>query len=844
MIKKLFETLIICYEESSVRNSKRGLMTQELKLCNSIIIYPSSRSDSEDPRTVTKIEKKLALKIFHMEPRLKTIDGESSAPPLERALQVSLALTRRNIKHIWAARGGFGSTELIKYLEKILPPIIPSKTLIGFSDISFLGVYLSLKYPNLRYIHGRVFFQKENILKFPQEVKRLKEILEKKQTSKKTFQTKVFSSLHFNKLLGRCVPMNLSLAESLATLKNIELPQKNILFIEDCNERAYQIYRKIDSLINSQFLKNTHALVLGDFTHKVNSETIPMKKLVEIIAFKTGLPTISLPIFGHGKTCYPIEYGSTVEILRLKDKVELSISKPSHHNEALPERFGLTGLNPQIPNTLHVMAVGGTAMSSCVGLFKKKIKNISGSDHKIYPPMDKVVNDLNITLYTGYKKKNIEKKDYDAILVGNSISPLSSELKRNEELDYLLSKNAPFYSLPSFLKTFFLNKSFNIIVTGTHGKTTTTALTTQLFKSLKYNPSFLVAGLANNFGKSYELNNEKLFILEADEYDSAYFDKGPKFLHYNPSITIINNIEFDHADIYTSLQDIIEEFKMLIKITERNKGCIVANYDDINLRPLLKKVKTPVMFFSTRKHSNAKNILSLVKYKTLKSGTDVSLKLPSSEIINLNVPILGLHNIKNLMASLCALHCYKLMQSYGNDLKKDFSLHKSKTLLQNVKSSFKNFRGVKRRLELLCHEKNIHVFEDFAHHPSSIEATLKTLKDFRKSNNLKGRLIACFEPKNATMRKNTLEADLAKSLSLSDIALLGNIPRDKRIPQSEWLQGESVIKKIKSPSKFFTHNEKLLEYLKNNLMSQDIVVFMSSGSFDGIMTKLSNYLKS
>ena len=276
------------------------------------IIHPSGKNRIDDKRKLERIQniKNLGFDVTEILPNQVSYDGVTAAPIMERAAQLGYALTMRRFNILIAARGGMGCTEIIPFLENILPPVIPEKTLIGFSDISFIGVYLSLRYPNFRYIHGQNAFS-PNFFNGPMiDQKCLIELLNDIE-NEYTFPVKIYNNINkFSKanMAGVCVPLNLSLAESLASLKYIEFPKNNILFIEECNEHLYRIIRKLDALINSELIKNTKAIVLGNFSDCLDSNEKPLNRefLIQIISKKLNIPVIDFPLFGHDEFRFPL----------------------------------------------------------------------------------------------------------------------------------------------------------------------------------------------------------------------------------------------------------------------------------------------------------------------------------------------------------------------------------------------------------------------------------------------------------------------------------------------------------------------------------------------------------
>ncbi len=818
------------------------------------IIHPSGKNrmgikDKED--RINKF-KELGYDVTEILPNQNSIDGVTSAPVMERVSQLGYALTMRKFHILFAARGGIGCTELIPFLENILPPVIPDKIMVGFSDISFIGVYLSLRYPNFKYIHGQTAFSL-NLFTGPiLDQKCLFELLNNIETEYQ-FPTKFYSNLNkMNKdFEGVCVPLNLSLAESLSALSYLKFPKNNILFIEECNEHLYRIIRKIDALINAQFLENTTAIVLGSFSGclDANEKSLNREFLAKIISKKTNIPVLDLPIFGHDEFRFPLVMKGKVKVSFHGSIAKILITNKIEKSNLIATQFPPNLFCKKMDEgheylKIHMTGIGGTGMAQVSGLFQSAGYIVSGSDTPIYPPMDKVISDLGIKPDVGFLAENISKHSPDAIILANVVSRLSASLKKNDELEEILSQTIPMLSFPSALRKYFLSSSRNIIISGTHGKTTTSSLVTHLLTKLGENPSFLIGGRPANFDAGFALKSKKLFVLEGDEYDSAFFDKGPKFLHYEPKICLINNIEFDHADIYPNVEAIEEEFLRLAKLTKERNGIVIANFDDKRAYQIALKSGAHVIGFCSEKHPKESAMCwQLKSFKTLANGIEVQCKQPNGKLIKFKTGIFGNHNALNATAALAILHASKILDELkGAELFQIPKYKENHLFLSKVCKAMETFKGVKRRFELLREKNNISVFDDFAHHPTAIITTLEAFRSYMKSVGKKGKLIACFDPRNATMRRRVLQEQLSKSFFHADEILLGKVPQDLRMGKEEILDGQSVANACGNHARYFDDNEKLLEALKQDVNPGDTIVFMSSGSFDGIPQRFAKEL--
>jgi UDP-N-acetylmuramate: L-alanyl-gamma-D-glutamyl-meso-diaminopimelate ligase len=671
-------------------------------------------------------------------------------------------------------------------------------------------------------------------------LKTLLSLIKGHKLSPKTFEASYFGTQKKD-VEGICIPINLSLCESICTLQNLSFPPQSILFIEDVNEYSHTILRKIDSLILSEKIKNVVAIVVGDMSYKEGEDRLNLD--LTSIAFKTKLPTIHLPIFGHKDACFPLVMKSRVRLASFQNKT-CQVTLSFDMEEDLPSFKNIFSYDTHKKSLFHIMGIGGTATSSLAGLLKQKGYEVKGSDENVYAPIDGVLKKLKVDYKEGYKASHLQKgKPLDYVVIANVISPLSSKLKRNEELDELLENELiSTFSLPSCLRHIFLKHSTNILVSGTHGKTTSTAILTHMMQSLKMNPSYLIAGVPQDKETGFALRSLDTFILEADEYDSAFFDKGPKFLHYEPSIAIINNIEFDHADIYDSLKAIEDEFERLLTLIKERQGVAICNYDDPRVRKLAQKVGGNVLYFSKKGPSTA---WRLKGYVTTVSGIEVTALSPSGEELTLPTRLFGEHNALNVVACLAALHSYLSLQDIQKKGLDETLRHPFSPLMRNhILEGLKSFKGIKRRFECL-YQQEVSVFDDFAHHPTAIKKTLQAFRDYlHETSHTHKRLVVCFDPRNATMRRNIFEKELAESLKLGDLIFLGKVFEDLRIPVSERLNAQNVIKALK-PLKAHSYkdNDQLLEDLKKAVRPGDIVVFMSSGSFDQIPYKFVAALK-
>jgi UDP-N-acetylmuramate: L-alanyl-gamma-D-glutamyl-meso-diaminopimelate ligase len=808
------------------------------------------------PEFLRKREEDLKTLGLDVQPMLTEFDSDngcSSGTALERAVLLCHALTNRKYQNIWAARGGMGVTEIVPHLENMLPPVLPTKTLIGFSDISFLGCYLASKYPNLKYIHATHAYDPILLQGSPELDRRLLfSLIKQEKPSPLRFPLEKIPILptqrsHPHSFQGPIVPLNLSLAESFCTLPGAQFPMGTLLFIEDLWEDVYRILRKFDSLFLSGLMQNVQALVLGQFTkcNGPDGSPISVSRLAELLTKRFRIPVFQWEAFGHEEWRLPLVYGAQAQIEQEDNANFLTVSFEANVPEFASARWEpLAERIPQQLNSkkkaenekprLHMTGIGGTGMAAVAGLFSQKGFEVTGSDTPIYPPMDETLRAIGITPYVQYKAEHLQNAKPDMLILANAISRRNAELQPNEEFQALLQDSLPLYSFPSALRHFFLKKSRNVVVSGTHGKTTTTSLLAHLFEECKHSPSFLIGGTPLNFASGFRFSSDKLFVLEGDEYDTALFDKGPKFLHYEASIALINNIEFDHADIYSSLDAIVQEFRRLARACSAKRGWVVANVGCPRARKIGLEDSSQTLFFGTsQEYQEAKAAgfqtslpcWELINAEPNRSGQKLTLRAPNGIVLHAPAALFGSHNARNATAALACLHAYALLEGH------DFL--ESEPLQQAVKS-FQSFKGVKRRFEHIGTANEVAVFDDFAHHPTAIHTTLGGFRDYVISCGAPGRLIACFDPRNATMRRNILQEPLSQSFGHADAVFLGRVARDKRIPQAESMNAHTVAAQIGAKAQAFEDNLELKIALEKFVKPGDTVVFMSSGSFDNL----------
>ena len=475
---------------------------------------------------------------------------------------------------------------------------------------------------------------------------------------------------------------------------------------------------------------------------------------------------------------------------------------------------------------MRVFFIGlcGTAMGNAAVLLKKMGCEVAGSDAGVYPPMSDVLADSGISLYEGFSVEEMISWKPDRVVVGNAVS------RGNSQVEKLLNdRTIPFVSLPQLIGEDLIGNRPSIVVAGTHGKTTTTALTAYSLKSSGLNPGYLIGGVPLDLPAGNELGDLSApFVIEGDEYDSAFFDKRSKFIHYRPRVLILNNLEFDHGDIFRDLQDISRTFQHLTRIVPGN-GYIILNGDDPNLLALPDPSWTQVLSVGT----HASNDLIIANFIEDSFGTKFDLIWKGKEVRQVAWQMPGLFNARNLAMALLASSLAQLLERDPDQV-----LNNPFSGIDEVE--YGNCRGVKRRQEILLNNPSLSVLSDFAHHPTAISGALESLRSRWPDR----KIIACFEPRSNTAVTNIFQNRFAEALSLSDHALVGEVHRAERIDESSRINPAEMVQIIKAHGKsahaFSTNAELgdfLFKILEDFVGEKVLVVFFSNGSFDGVIQK-------
>src|SRR5580704_17818622 len=451
--------------------------------------------------------------------------------------------------------------------------------------------------------------------------------------------------------------------------------------------------------------------------------------------------------------------------------------------------------------SVHFIGIGGTAMASAAVAMQDKGFAVTGSDQNVYPPMSTFLAEKKIQFTSGYAEPNLAHKP-DLVVVGNAIS------RGNPEAEYVLEKKLRYCSLPELLKEFFIRGKRSIVVAGTHGKTTTTSLLTWVFEHNGLNPSYLIGGIPNNFSQGARFTDSEWFIIEGDEYDTAFFDKRSKFIHYQPEVAIINNLEFDHADIFENLTAIKKTFTHFIRLVPRN-GLLLGNGDDPNLAPLLNVTHCPVKRFGLGE-GNA------VQAFNLRLGpTAAEFEIPSFKF---HLNLVGELNVRNALAVIgAAKHC-----GLSN---------------KQIQGAFDTFKGIKRRMEIKGIAGGVTVIDDFGHHPTAIRETMRALR----IKYVKEKIWAIFEPRTNTTRRNVFQEELAASFVDADAVVVAEVARLEQLAPEERLNPEKLLQQISAggkPAAYLPDADAIVKHIGQHARGGDVVVVFSNGGFGGIHGKL------
>ena len=463
------------------------------------------------------------------------------------------------------------------------------------------------------------------------------------------------------------------------------------------------------------------------------------------------------------------------------------------------------------PEKYYLTGICGTAMASLAGMLQAKGYRVEGSDSDVYPPMSDFLERLGITVYKGYRVENLIQSRPDVVVIGNALS------RGNPEIEHTLDSGLRYASMAETVKELFIRGKNSIVISGTHGKTTTTAMMAWVLEQAGRKPSFLVGGIAENFGRSFQVSDGPDFVIEGDEYDTAFFDKGPKFLHYLPRIVLLKNVEYDHADIYPNLETLKTSFRRLLNIVPRS-GLIVAGVDSPVVREVISGAYSRVATVGIESGDWRASHL-----EQLEQGMRFQVSHGDTKVGTFSIPMLGTFNVRN------ALDVIVTAKELG---------------LENrfIEEGFSTFKSVKRRLELRGEVDRVRVYDDFAHHPTAVAETLSAVRQRYPED----RVWAIFEPRSQTCRRRIFEDDFMKSFDKADEVVIARVYGASHLLPEDQLSPDRLTEGIRGrgkPATTFDTTAEIVNHVAKHAAPGDHIVVMSNGGFDGIHGKLLEALK-
>ncbi|MEJ2656078.1 MAG: UDP-N-acetylmuramate:L-alanyl-gamma-D-glutamyl-meso-diaminopimelate ligase [Desulfobacterales bacterium] len=461
---------------------------------------------------------------------------------------------------------------------------------------------------------------------------------------------------------------------------------------------------------------------------------------------------------------------------------------------------------PDDVQSIHVIAVCGTGMGALASMLKDMGFKVTGSDQKVYPPMSEFLSGKGIEITKGFNEKNIAYGP-DLVVVGNAVS------KDNPEVVGMHRMGLFFCSMPQAVNRFVVSGKKPLVVTGTHGKTTTASLLAWILYQAGLDPAFMIGGILKNFKSNYRLGNGNHIVIEGDEYDTAFFDKGPKFLHYDPSVAILTGIEFDHADIFRNLQHVKEAFGTFISGIS-NQNTLIAFDDDQHVADLVRGIPCQVIQYGR----NAEADWQLGTVVIHHPWTYFDILKHDTLFGTFKTRLVGEHNLLNALSAVAAADRLAIP-------------------VEAMATAFETFEGVKRRQEVRGERSGITVMDDFAHHPTAVRETIRAVKPFCSG----GRLIAVFEPRTNSSMRNVFQNIYPLSFDDADIICIRHPSLLEKIPPRERFSSQQLVEDLKRRGKdanYFSDTDSIIDFLVSKARSGDLILVMSNGSFDNIHERL------
>jgi UDP-N-acetylmuramate: L-alanyl-gamma-D-glutamyl-meso-diaminopimelate ligase len=465
-------------------------------------------------------------------------------------------------------------------------------------------------------------------------------------------------------------------------------------------------------------------------------------------------------------------------------------------------------MNNLPPNSrIHLIAICGVGMASLAGLLKSRGYRVTGSDQNVYPPMSTYLQGIGIPILSGYREEHLSPRP-DLVVIGNAVS------RSNPEAQVVLNQGLPYISFPQALGEFLIRSRTSLVVAGTHGKTTTSALAAWVLTRAGLDPGFFIGGVPLNFDSGWSPGSGDYVVLEGDEYDSAFFDKGPKFLHYRPHHVILTSIEFDHADIYRDLDQIKDAFERLVELIP-SSGCLLACNDYSAVKEVVSGARCRVIYYG--REAPADWTANNLEVREGRSLFEPIYRGCSDGVVEIG--LIGQHNVQN------ALAVYGLGRELGVDREK-------------LRDGLATFAGIKRRQEIKGNIHGVLVMDDFAHHPTAVKETLSAVRAAYPGR----RLWAVFEPRSNTSRRSIFEQEFAQTLALADRVVIAEIHQPEKIPEHERLSVEKVARAINGAGErravVIEKADAIASYVAENACPNDVVIVMSNGGFDGVQDKI------
>ncbi len=454
---------------------------------------------------------------------------------------------------------------------------------------------------------------------------------------------------------------------------------------------------------------------------------------------------------------------------------------------------------------VHLLGIGGTGMAALAGLLAESGCRVSGSDGPLYPPTSTLLESLGLTVHAGYDPRNLDPAP-DLVVIGNAIR------RGNPEAEEVLDRRLPYTSMPRLIAERFLDGRHSIVVAGTHGKTTTTAMLAWVLHHAGRDPGFLIGGLSRNFERPFRVGGGPAFVIEGDEYDTAFFDKGPKFMHYRPDTALIGTVEFDHADIYRDLAQVRQVFARFTNIVPR-RGLLVRHEDATVTREVTADALSRVEGYGLES-----GLWRAVELAESPAGTRFRVLRDGREFASVALAMHGAHNVLNALAVTAAAHEQGLTAA-------------------EIADGLGSFEGVARRLELRGEVGGVTVLDDFAHHPTAVASTLRAVRRAYPGR----RVLAVLEPRSWSLRRNVFQDRLAESFDDADAVVIAPVFRAADVPEAERLDPDALVAAIARrgrDARQLGGADEIVAHLAQTAGSGDVVVVMSNGGFDGLHERL------